>query len=169
MPFNYLELGAQGVAAERAPTVVSAGAGDAGKIPGLDAGGRLDSSVLPVNIGADYSTTTAGEILTAGQAVYISATGTALRADANTLGKAAIGFVSASVAASASVIVYYRGTLSNQTGLTIGARYFLSDSVLGGVTLTPPVGTGKIVQILGYALNATSITFEADKGPTVRA
>lgn len=58
------------------PTIVnakntSAGAGDAGKVAQLDSTGRLDSSMMPVGIGADTATVTASEALAAGDLVNI--------------------------------------------------------------------------------------------------
>ena len=41
----------------------SAGAGDSGKIPALDGSGRLDNSFLPVGIGADTAQILASETL----------------------------------------------------------------------------------------------------------
>lgn len=49
----------------------SAGAGDAGKIPALDGGGKLDNSFLPTGIGADTATVTASEALAAGNLVNV--------------------------------------------------------------------------------------------------
>lgn len=49
----------------------SAGAGDAGKIPALDAAGRLDTSMMPVGIGADTASVVASETLAAGDLVNI--------------------------------------------------------------------------------------------------
>ena len=49
----------------------SAGAGDSGKIPALDGAGLLDSSFMPVGVGADTAPITASEALTAGDFVNI--------------------------------------------------------------------------------------------------
>ena len=67
-------------------TVVSAGAGNAGDIPALDATGKLDMSVMPNGIGADTAIIEASESLTAGDFVNIyNNTGTAIvrKADAS--------------------------------------------------------------------------------------
>lgn len=49
----------------------SAGAGDATKIPSLDGTGRLDASFMPVGIGADTAAIVASEILAAGDLVNV--------------------------------------------------------------------------------------------------
>lgn len=49
----------------------SAGAGDAGKLAMLDAAGKLDNSMMPTGIGADVSIITASEALAAGDFVNI--------------------------------------------------------------------------------------------------
>lgn len=51
--------------------IVSAGAGDSGKLAQLDASGRLDSSVLPVGIGADTASILASEALADGDLVNV--------------------------------------------------------------------------------------------------
>jgi len=49
----------------------SAGVGDAGKIPQLDAAGRLDQTMMPTGIGADTATILTSEVLVAGDLVNI--------------------------------------------------------------------------------------------------
>src|SRR5690606_35480393 len=49
----------------------SAGAADAGKLAMLDANGRLDSTMMPVGIGADTASIQASEALAAGDFVNI--------------------------------------------------------------------------------------------------
>ena len=44
-------------------TIVSAGAGDTGKIPQLDAAGRIDATVIPLVIGADTAAITTSEAI----------------------------------------------------------------------------------------------------------
>src|SRR5512143_1765954 len=84
-----------GALTEKAAIQSSAGAGDAGKIPALDAAGRLDNSMMPVGLGAETDVITTSEALSAGDFVNIwASTGTKVRkADATTAGKEAHGFV----------------------------------------------------------------------------
>lgn len=49
----------------------SAGAGDSGKVVALDGAGRIDSTMMPVGIGADTASITASEALAAGDLVNI--------------------------------------------------------------------------------------------------
>lgn len=57
---------------EEAAIQSSAGAGDAGKIPALDAAGRLDNSMMPAGIGADTAAITASENLAAGGSLALN-------------------------------------------------------------------------------------------------
>lgn len=152
-----------GTITEKASIQSSAGAGDAGKIPALDGTGKLDSSMMPVGIGADTASITASEALAAGDFVNIwNSTGAKVRkADATTAGKYADGFVLAAVNQNDSATVYFEGTNTQVTGATPG-RVFLSTSA-GLSTSTAPSGSGNVVQILGVATSATTINFEAQQ------
>lgn len=145
----------------------SAGAADDGKIPALDATGRLDTSMMPVGLGADTKTVVASENLAAGDFVNLwNDTGTlkARKADAATSGKEADGFVLSAVSAAANAIVYFEGTNNQLTGLTVGSRYYLSAASAGLAVSTPPSGANNVVQYLGRAVSATEITFEPSEG-----
>jgi hypothetical protein len=154
--------------AEKEAKVTSAGAGDAGKIPALDAAGKLDNSLMPVGIGAETKSIVASENLSAGDFVNIyNDTGTAKcrKADAAT-GKPAHGFVLSAVTATESATVYLEGTNTQLTGLTVG-EYFLSGSTPGGAVATPPTTSGYIVQKIGVALSATELSFEPQPSITL--
>lgn len=148
--------------------IVSAGAGDAGKIVGLGSDGRLDASVMPVGIGADTTQAVASEALGAGKFVqYHSNAGVfSARLADNSNGRQAEGFVLAAVASAAAATVYpLDGTNAQQTGLAIGSRYWLGTA--GGVTDTPLVETdvanaNKISQYLGVAKSATELVTDDD-------
>lgn len=144
----------------------SAGAGDAGKVVALDGAGRIDSSMMPVGIGADTATIVASEALSAGDFVNVwddAGTIKVRKADATAAGKEADGFVLAAVSSAANATVYFEGQNNQRSGLTLGARYFLSTTA-GGVTTTAPTGSGNVVQYLGRAVSATAISFEGDEG-----
>ena len=144
-------------------TVSSAGAADGGKIVALDPTGRLDSSLMPVGIGADTATIQASEALAAGDFVNVWVSGGAARvrkADASSSGKEAHGFVLAGVSSGANATVYFEGQNVQVSGRTIGARQYLSASTPGAATETPPSGAGQVVQLLGVAVSATSISYE---------
>ena len=143
----------------------SAGAGDAGKIPALDAAGKFDLSMMPVGVGPDVATIVASEALTAGNVVNVwldGATPKVRKADATAAGKEANGFVLANVDSAANASVYFEGTITGLTGLTPGARYYL-DTTAGAIVIssgTLPSGTGKIIQPVGVAISATELSFE---------
>lgn len=159
---KVVKMGGTGVIAPGVlnATVSSVGAGDAAKIVQLDGAGRLDSTVLPVGIGADTATITTSEALSAGDFVNIwNSTGAkARKADAATAGKEAHGFVLVGVASAGSATVYFEGTNTAVTGQTPG-KVFLATTA-GLATTTAPSATGNIVQSIGIAISATSINFQ---------
>lgn len=155
---KFLKLSG-GLITEEQTVGTSAGAGDAGKVAHLDSNGRFDSTMMPVGYGEDIGVFTAGENLTAGDLVYVSAAGTVWKADANAVAKSAIGFVLAGASAAASCNVYFEGTITGLTGLTAGSKYFLSASTTGGITTTAPSGSGDIVQLVGVATSTTTLSF----------
>ena len=150
-----------GTVTEKAAIITSAGAGDSGKVIALDATGRLDSSFMPVGIGADTQVITASEALAAGDWVNVwNSTGAKVRkADATTAGKEAHGFVLSAVSSSASATVYFEGTNTAVTGQTPGVVYLGTTAGLG--TNTAPSSTGNVVQRIGFATSATTVNFQS--------
>lgn len=153
-----------------AALLTSAGAGDADKIPALDATGRLDQSFMPVGLGADTKSLTASETLAAGDVINVwDDTGTAKirKADATAEGKEAHGFVLAAVTSGALGLAYFEGRITGLSGMTPGARYFLSASSPGAVTTTPVSTAGNVDQYVGQAVNATELNFEPGEPVTL--
>lgn len=151
-----------GVPTEKELTVVSAGAADAGEGVALDAAGRLDESVMPTGIGADVKVLTASEALSAGDIVNIwddAGTAKVRKADADVYAKRAMGFVKDNVSSDASATVYLEGQITGLSGMTPGADQFLSETA-GALTETVPTTSGAIAQIVGQALDATTLNFE---------
>lgn len=148
--------------------IISAGAADAGKIAGLGDDGRFHLSVMPVGIGAQTTQAVASEALGAGKYVqYHNNAGVfSVRLADNSNGRQADGFVLAAVASAATATVYpLDGTNAQQTGLTIGSRYWLGTA--GGVTDTPldeanVANANKISQSLGVAKSATELVTDDD-------
>ncbi|HCP54605.1 MAG: hypothetical protein CMK72_00970 [Pseudomonadaceae bacterium] len=148
--------------------VTSTGASDAGKIPALGSDGRLDSSVMPVGIGAQTTQAVASEVLGAGSFVnYHENAGVfSVRLADNSNARQADGFVLAAVASAATATVYPLDSTNAQlTGLTIGGRYFLGTA--GAVTDTPLDETdagnvNKVSQYLGVAKSATELVTDDD-------
>ncbi len=152
---------AAGTITEVSTITTSAGAGDVGKIPGLDSSGRLDTSVMPSGIGADTASITASEALAAGDFVNVwNSSGAKVRkADASVAGKEAHGFVLAAVSNATNATVYFEAANTQVTGMTPG-NVFLSATTPGLATSTAPSGAGQVVQRLGVATSATSINVE---------
>ena len=101
--------------------------------------------MMPSGLGADTASVTASEALAAGDYVNIWDNAGAVRvrkADANTLGKPADGFVIAAVANAATALVYLEGQNNQHTGLVGGTRYYLSAAVAGAITPAPVIGAG---------------------------
>lgn len=151
-----------GTLTETEATVSSAGAANAGDIVALDSSGRLDTTMMPVGIGADTATLAASENLAAGDFINVfndGGTAKVRKADASTSGKYAHGFVLSAVTAPANALVYFEGPNTAVTSATPG-EVFLSATVAGGFTSTAPTGTGQVVQKIGIATSATNINFE---------
>lgn len=141
--------------------VVSTGAANDGDLVALDPNGRLDSSVMPSGFGADVVTAAATEAITAPALVNLYLAGgvlSARNADNTVEGKEANGFVNATIANGSSGQVSLSGNINGLAGLTVGARYFLG--TVGAATNAPVTGAGKIDQLVGKAISATSITFK---------
>lgn len=165
---KYLAM-ISGAIQEVVATVTSAGAGDEGKIVALDAAGKLDSSVMPVGIGADTKTLVASENLAAGNLVNVwddSGTVKVRKADASSASKRAHGFVLSSVTSGATATVYFEGTVTGLSSLTLGGNYFLS-ATAGGITTTAPSTATHIVQQVGVAISATELSFEPQQPITL--
>lgn len=142
----------------------SAGAGDDGKIPALDATGRLSTTFMPMGIGADTKSLASSENLASGNLVNVydnAGTPTVRKADATAAGKEAVGFVLAATTSPANALVYFEGSITGLSGLTPGARYYL-DTTAGAVTATPPSASGNVLQYIGRAVSASEISLELD-------
>lgn len=160
MAQKFLNL-VSGILTQIEALVTSAGAGDAGKIPALDSSGRLDSSVLPVGVGVLSKSIVTSENLAARDMVNLyddSGTLKARKADANN-SMPAHGYVTAAATSPAAATVYFDGIISGFTGLTPGARYYLSETA-GEVDDAAPSSGGAYVQYIGVALSATEIEFD---------
>jgi hypothetical protein len=162
-----------GLPTEVPAVATSAGAGDAGKLPELDSTGRIDTSMMPVGIGADTKLIEASENLDAGDYVNIhnnAGTANVRKADASAgAAEQAHGFVLNNVTSGNDATVYFEGANTQLSSLTPGTTYVLSHTTPGGVVALASASTtaGHIVQILGVATEATEINTEIAK-PIVR-
>lgn len=147
---------------EVAAIVTSTGAPNDGDLVALDAAGKLDASVLPAGVGVNTVAGTASEALSANDLVNFHVGGVR-KADATTEGREAHGFVKAAVANAATATVYLPGdTITGLSGLTQGARYFLS-ATPGLTTATAPTTAGQVAQMVGIAISATALIFEPEE------
>jgi hypothetical protein len=170
MAGDYLKY-VSGKLTEIIANVTSAGAGDAGKLIKLDAGGKLDTSVLPTGVGAEVVVAPASENLAAGDFVNFwddAGTVKVRKADASDATKPAHGFVLAAVVSPANATVYCSGINNQVSGMTPGAMQFLSTTA-GGVTETAPSANGEIAQHLGFAHSTTELYFDPNGTLVVRA
>lgn len=161
---KYLKRGTGSASIEEVvPIAASTGASDAGKIPQTDSAGRLDISLMPVGVSPDVLVANASGALTAGDLCYVKSDGTIARATASASGPVqADGFVLEAYADGSEATLYFEGRNTAMSGLTTGARYYLSDTTAGGVTPSPVSGAGKIHQFVGKAVSPTTLAFEAD-------
>jgi hypothetical protein len=153
-----------GLFTEVAAIQSSAGAGDAGKIPAVDAAGKLDASFMPTGVGADTASIVSSENLAAGDLVNVfnsSGTTKVRKADASASGKEAHGFVLAVVTAPAAATVYFEGSNTQVTGLTGGVQ-FLDPANPGKSTTTAPTAAGQVVQRVGFATAAANLNFQSE-------
>lgn len=151
-----------GTMTEVASLQSSAGVADAGKIPALDATGKIDLTMLPPGVAPNTSVLVASEALSGGAFVNVyddAGTPSVRNADATTGGKEAHGYVLTAVASAANATVYFNGANGGVTGATGGVQYLAI--VPGTMSNTPPSGAGNVVQRLGVATSATSMNFEA--------
>lgn len=143
----------------------SGGAGDSGKLVSLDADGKLDASFLPDEVGLEVAQFEASEALTAGDYVNIhDVTGTkkVRKADNGAASTRAHGFVKENVASAATATVFFEGTNTALSGLTVPGPLWLGTG--GGVQQTySSIPAGDIVQRLGTPLSATSATIEIEQ------
>lgn len=162
MTGTYIDLEA-GIPTQKNANDTSAGASDAGKIVKLDSEGRLNLNMMPSGIAPDTKDLTASEALSAGNMINIyndAGTGKARKADATAANKFhTVGFVLDSVSSGQPAKVYFEGVVTGLSGLTIGAKYYLS-ATAGAITTTAPSSSGALVQFVGTAISATELSFE---------
>lgn len=154
-----------GVTVLKEAKATSSGAPDAGELAALGSDGKFHISLMPTGIGAQTKVLPASESLSAGNMVNIwddSGTLKVRKADASSAAKSAHGFIIESYTTSANATVYLDGTLTGLSGLAVNSKYFLSNETPGAFTTTPPDDTdvNSIMQIVGYAVSATELSFK---------
>lgn len=156
-------LNASGVLASSIVNSVttSAGAGDSGKVVALDGAGKIDSTMMPTGVGADTQTITASEALSAGDLVNVhNSTGAKVRKADATT-------------AGKEAHGFVLAGVSNGASATVyfeGTITGLSgltpgvqylSTTAGASTATAPSGSGNAVQRVGVATSATTLNFES--------
>lgn len=94
-----------------------------------------------------------------GDAVYFSASNTVDKASAASGGgqtAAAIGVVLSKPTAIRAKVLS-AGSADVYVGLVPGSRYFVSPTTAGGLTTTPPVASGEVLQQIGRAATGTKL------------
>ena len=151
-----------GVITSVSSVTTSAGVADEGKIPALDATGKLDATLLPDGVAGGTETIvtlTAVVALAAGQLVYVNSSGQAALSEVSGGTKHhAHGFVNTAIASGASGEVSFSGVVDGLTGLTTGTEYFIDAA--GGITATAPSASDTIYQKIGVAISATELLFQ---------
>jgi hypothetical protein len=108
-----------------------------------------DSSIVGYN---------AGENITAGDSVYLSAAGTLFKAIANDDTKMEFLGVAVNTATSGNLVaVRVAGEASGFSGLTIGEPVYLSTTTAGSYQQAQPTSTGHWIVQIGVATSATTI------------
>ena len=164
-----------GAPTQYTPPTTSAGAGNAGDIPGLDSTGRLDASFMPVGVAPDVIPATATDTLTAGMFVNVWNNGGVLsvrKAVGTDATKPANGFVLAGASISSTVSVYPEGLntlvpLGSFAAGDRGAPVWLDASTGGSCTKTAPSGAGNLQQYLGDVMDVgatVTVQFTRNQG-----
>lgn len=139
----------------------SAGAGDAGKLPALDAAGRIDVTMMPIGLGADTALITTSEALAAGDFVNIwNSTGAKARKADATVAGKEAHGFVLAAAGSGAAATVYFESTNTSVTGQTPGVVFLSTTA-GLGTSTPPSGSGNVVQRIGFAISATAINFQS--------
>ena len=125
-------------------------------------GTALITGSIVLTSGSGFPSLLASETLAAGDFVNIFSGGVR-KASSTDITKQAHGFVTASYSSTNPVVVFYSGLLTDTSGLTAGAKYFLSAS--GTESTTAPILTGQLSQELGVAISTTALLFQP--GPAI--
>ena len=92
--------------------------------------------------------------LALGEAVYISASDTVTKAQADSVATMpSVGIVSKLSPLEITVV----GKVMGLTGITPGATYYVSQTTPGVITTTPPTATTHVIQSVALGLNTTTV------------
>lgn len=146
----------------------SAGAGDSGKIVALDGTGRIDSSFMPVGVGADTQVITASEALAAGDYVNVwNSTGAKVRKADATTAGKEAHGFVLSAVSNGAAATVYFEGTNTAVSGQTPGVIYLATTA-GTGTSTAPSATGNVVQRIGFATSATTVNFQS-QAPIVLA
>jgi len=139
----------------------SAGAGDSGKVVALDAAGRIDSTMMPTGVGADTATLTTSEALAAGDLVNIwNNTGAKVRKADATIAGKEAHGFVLASSGSGASATVYFEGTNSSVTGMTPGPLFLSTTA-GLATSTAPTGSGNVVQRVGFATGTTAMNFQS--------
>lgn len=144
----------------------SAGAADAAKVVLLDATGKIDSTMINATATTNSKVMTTSEVLTAGNWINIhESTGAKVRKADASVAGKEAMGYVLSGAASGATVTVYFE--GDNTGVTgmTGGPVYLSATTAGAGQATSPTGVGVVSQVIGFANSATSVNFQP--GPVI--
>lgn len=105
------------------------------------------------------TTTTAGDVVTC------NVSGEAVISDATNGVQRVVGIVTSGASGGGTSTITTSGKVSGLSGLSAGSRYYLGTA--GGITTSPPGGSGDYHIELGFALSATEFLLRVQQGEQV--
>lgn len=139
----------------------SAGAGDSGKVVALDGSGRIDSTMMPVGIGADTQTVTTSEAIASGDLVNIwDNSGAKCRKADATVAGKEAHGFVLVGVGSGAGAIVFFEGSNTAMAGLTPGVQFLSTTA-GTATATAPSGSGNVVQRVGFAVSATTMNFQS--------
>lgn len=142
-------------------TTTSAGAGDSGKVVALDAAGKIANTMMPTGVGADTKLIAASEDLAAGDFVNIwNSTGAKVRKADATTAGKEAHGFVLAAVTSGQNATVYFEGANTQVTGQTPGPVFLS-ATAGLATSTAPSSSGNVVQRIGFATAATEINFQS--------
>jgi hypothetical protein len=148
-------------------TTASAGVGSSGQVAALDSSGRLDITMMPVGVVAETALITASEALASGDYVNVwNSSGAKVRKADATVAGKEAMGFVLASVGSGSPATVYFEGTNTAVSGQTAGNVFLSTTP-GQGTSTPPSGSGNVVQPIGFAVSATAVNFNASRPVTL--
>ena len=143
-------------------TIATAGAADAGKVVQLDAAGKIDQSLMPVGIGADTQLVTTSEAISAGELVNVwDDAGTPKVRKADATMGGKEAHGFVLTGAGAGAPATVYFEGTNNAVTGLTPGNQFLATTAGSCSATAPSGTGEVVQRVGFATSATTMNFQS--------